>query len=202
MLGVQSQGPGVDNATLFGVRDDIVEGDLSALERGIAEGLIQPWCAVNFGDSTLAPWRKYLLPDADEDARRDSLAKRTAAFFDAIKQTKEQGFQADQTYVNTLADEFGVKAPLLPMESNKAPSIALAPTDIARVVSVNEARASAGLGPLLLNGAPDPDGALTVEEFSAKKAAKSSTPIGPAGTAPAGPTPIRPAAAPAAAARR
>lgn len=202
MLGVQSQGPGVDNATLFGVRDDIVEGDLSALERGIAEGLIQPWCAVNFGDSTLAPWRKYLLPDADEDARQASLAARTTAFFDAIKQTKEQGFQADQMYVDSLAAEFGVKAPILPMESNKAPSIALAPTDIARVVSVNEARASAGLGPLLLNGVPDPDGALTVEEFSAKKSAISSTPIGPAGTAPAGPTPIRPAAAPGVAARR
>jgi hypothetical protein len=202
MLGVQSQGPGVDAAALWGVRDDIVEGDLAALERGFYEGVIQPWCAVNFGDSTLAPWRKYLLPDADEDARHAALATRTAAFFDAIKQTKEQGFDASQSYVDALALDFGVKAPLLPMESNKAPSIALAPTDIARVVSVNEARASAGLGPLLLNGAPDPDGTLTVEEFSAKKAAKLSTPSAPSGSAGPGPTPIRPAAPPAAAARR
>ena len=44
-----------------------------------------------------------------------------------------------------------------------------------RVVSVNEARASAGVGPLLdALGQPDPDGRLTVEEYSAKKSAQAA----------------------------
>ncbi len=52
------------------------------------------------------------------------------------------------------------------------PTIALAPTDLAGVVSVNEARASAGLGPLLKDGGEDPDGFITVGEYKAKKEAK------------------------------
>jgi hypothetical protein len=49
----------------------------------------------------------------------------------------------------------------------KAPSTQLAPTDVAKVVTVNEARAAQGLGPLMLEtGTEDPDGGLTVAEFT------------------------------------
>ncbi|HEX4334709.1 MAG TPA: DUF935 family protein [Polyangiaceae bacterium] len=49
----------------------------------------------------------------------------------------------------------------------------LAPTDLAKVVSVNEARQTKGLGPLLgADGKTDPDGALTIAEFEAKRLAK------------------------------
>jgi hypothetical protein len=143
-MNVQSQGPGVDATALFGVRDDIVEGDLAALERGIAEGVIQPWCALNFGDSTLAPWRKYLLPDADDDARMKSEGERGAAFFAEMKAANDAGFKLTPAYIAKRAEAYGIPAP--------------------EVIA--------------------------------------STPIGPAGTAPAGPTPIRPAAPPVAAARR
>lgn len=48
----------------------------------------------------------------------------------------------------------------------------LTAADVANIVTVNEARASQGLGPLLLaNGEPDPDGNLMVSEFKAKRAA-------------------------------
>lgn len=96
---------------LFGVRNDIIEGSLGAIERGIKTGVIDPWCAINFGDSSLAPWRKYLLPDADEDARRKSLADRQTAFFNTIDAARKGQFEITQQYVDDLAKQFGVTAP-------------------------------------------------------------------------------------------
>lgn len=161
---------------LFGVRNDIVEGSLRAIERGIRTGVIEPWAALNFGDSALAPDRAYLFPDADEDARRKSLAERTKAFYDAIQSAKENGFDVTPAYLTSLAKDFGVIEPVLPTSSNRAPTVTLAPTDVAKVVLVNEARASAGLGPLMKGGATDPDGSLTVSAFSAKQEAAAQAP--------------------------
>lgn len=109
--GSQSSGPGVDAARLWGVRNDIVEGDLGALERGLYEGAITPWCALNFGDSSLAPWRKYRLPDPDESARRDAEAKLGAAFFVEMKAAKEVFGVLDPEWVAERAKAYGIKPP-------------------------------------------------------------------------------------------
>jgi len=163
VLGAAGGAPGVDIQALFGVATTKIQGDRKALERAIQTGFVEPWCAINFGDSRLAPLRKYKLVDADADADRASLAARTDAFFDEVEKTRANGFDISQEYVNGLAKKHGIDAPLLPVEAaDKAPSIALAPTDIARAVSVNEARASAGLGVLTdAMGQVDPDGRLT-----------------------------------------
>ncbi len=51
-------------------------------------------------------------------------------------------------------------------------SVSITGTDAAAVVTVNEARASMGLGPLALaTGSNDPDGFLTIAEFKAKRMA-------------------------------
>ncbi len=111
---------------LFGVRNDIVEGSLRAIERGIRTGVIEPWTAINFGDSTLAPERVYLMPDADEDARRKSLADRTKAFYDAVAAAKQaQIFDVDQEYVNALAEDYGITAPKLKASIPIAPAVTL-----------------------------------------------------------------------------
>jgi hypothetical protein len=48
----------------------------------------------------------------------------------------------------------------------------LTSSDIASIVTVNEGRSGAGLGPLMgLDGKPDKDGSLTVSEFKAKRLA-------------------------------
>lgn len=111
---------------LFGVRNDIVEGSVRAIERGIKEGVIDPWCAVNFGDSSLAPYRRYLMPDADEDARRKSLSDRQNAFFLAIKAARDAQFEITQAYVDDLAKDYGVRAPIVkvasPTPNGAAPS--------------------------------------------------------------------------------
>lgn len=188
---------------LFGVRNDIVEGSLRAIERGIKTGIIEPWCAINFGDSTLAPERCYQMPDPDQDAQRKSLGERTMAFHNAIEAAKKNSFDVTQAYVDKLAASFGIPTLMLPVQSAQAPTIALAPTDVAKVVRVNEARASAGLGPLTLpSGQLDPDGLLTVEEFSNKKAnAATAVNPNPNGGAPQGGPSSPPAAASGAGAR-
>jgi hypothetical protein len=179
-LGAQGGAPGVDITALFGVATTKVQGDFQCIERALLTGLIEPWCALNFGDSTLAPTRRYLLPDPDEDARRASVGTRRSAFFADIKASRDNGFEITQAYVEATAKAYDVDAPLLPKQSAKAPTIMLAPTDIARVVTVNEARASAGVGQLLLeDGTPDPDGKLTVEQFAAKKAAEVAAALAP-----------------------
>ena len=179
-LGSPGGAPGVDVKALFGVATTKVQGDLTALERGILTGTIEPWAAINFGDSTLAPARRYMMPDADAEAVHANLASRLENFHTAIERLRKNGFEVKQDTVEALAVRFDVPVPMLPIETTKAPSITLAPTDLARVVSVNEARASAGLGPLVLpTGAKDPDGLLTVEEFAAKKAANAEAVVPP-----------------------
>lgn len=112
-LGSKGDGPGVDIQTLFGVAATRVESDLKCIEKGIRTGTIEPWCAVNFGDSTLAPTRKYMLPDADADAARASLATRTSAFYDEIDRAKASGFAITQELADKIAAKHGVEAPQL-----------------------------------------------------------------------------------------
>lgn len=71
------------------------------------------WCALNFGDSSLAPTRRYLLPDADADAARASDATRTTAFYDEVDRAKSSGFAISQEWVNAVAKKHGVEAPTL-----------------------------------------------------------------------------------------
>jgi phage gp29-like protein len=133
---------------LFGVRNDVVEGDLRIIERATLTGIIEPWAAINFGDSTLAPTRIYLVPDADEDARRDAVAKQHDAFNRAVSAYRANGFDVTQEYLDALAEDYGVKAPRLAATVASVGGIMLAPTDIAKVVRVDEARASQGLPPI------------------------------------------------------
>lgn len=114
-LGQSSGAPGVDALALFGVSDYIVDGDLEAITRGIRTGVIEPWAAMNFGDSTLAPTREYQKPDTDEDARHESEAKRAAAFHAEIKAARENRFVLTQEYVNVRAAAYGIEPPMLPV---------------------------------------------------------------------------------------
>lgn len=112
-LGAQGGAPGVDIEALFGVSSTRVQGDLEAIERGFYEGVIQPWTAWNFGDSSLAPRRRYVVPRGDEDATLDAMSKRTASFWTALKLAHDAGITIDQDYVNGLAEDFDVRAPVL-----------------------------------------------------------------------------------------
>ncbi len=190
LMGSAGGAPGVDISALFGVATTIVQGDLDCITRALQTGYIEPWCAVNFGSSALAPSRRYLMPDADADKERESYARRSAALHDEVKRLRENGFDVNVEVVAALAKRYDVDAPTLPVQASRAPTVTLAPTDVAKVVLVNEARASAGLGPLMLpGGGADPDGNITVSEFDKKRTA-------PAAAAPGAPgAPLQPGAA-------
>lgn len=139
VLGSQGGAPGVDIQALFGVASTRVQGDLSAIERGILTGVIEPWCAMNFGDSSLAPQRKYKIPDTDEAARIDEVAKKRAAFFADIAAARENGFDVTQDYVEGVAEKYCMDAPALKV----APSAPVAqPAQQPPVAAVPKAVAS------------------------------------------------------------
>ncbi len=110
ILGAAGGAPGVDIGALFGVATTKVQGDVDAIERGFQSGLIEPWTAINFGDSSLAPYRKYCMPDADANALQKSLADRTAAFSAALKGRKDAGIELTQEDVDGLATDFNVRS--------------------------------------------------------------------------------------------
>lgn len=131
VLGSQGGAPGVDISTLFGVATTRVQGDLACIERGLQTGVIEPWCAMNFGDSSLAPKRCYMMPDADADAFKKSLADRTAAFSAALKGLFDAGLVITQDHVNGLAEDFGVRPPTV--QHAAAPVAPAAPSQLRRV---------------------------------------------------------------------
>ncbi len=197
-LGAKGGAPGVDITALFGVSITKVRGDLGCMERGFQTGVIEPWTAMNFGDSTLAPTRRYMLPDPDKDAWQAGIATRRTAFFADIDTARKTGFAITQEYVDQTAKEYDVIAPkLAELEDEEttdagAKPLAIASADLVGVVSANEARAAAGLGEWLLDGVPDPDGNLTVAQFVAKKAVVVAPP--PAAAPVVAPAPEPPAA--------
>lgn len=155
-------------AYLFNVRTDIVEGALRAIERGFKEGVLDPWTAINFGDSTLAPSRVYLMPDADEDARRESLATRSDAFYAAIEKAKANGFVVDQGYVADLAKAYGVPMPQLADATPSGVDI-FAYEAQGGVYTINELRARKGEPPV-------PWGNVSVPERLAQIGVTGSSP--------------------------
>lgn len=97
---------------LFGVRNDIIESDISTVGAGHSTGLLRPWSLINFGrwDRLSLTW---LMPDADEDARLESEAERVDAFNRAWKEFRENGALIDDGFLKDLATRYGVKAPKL-----------------------------------------------------------------------------------------
>lgn len=147
LLGSVGGAPGVDIATLLSTAATKLQGDKQTIESAIFSGMLVPWCAENVGDSTLAPRLSYRMPDSDAQREAEDYKAREDAFFATIERYKANGMQVDQLIVNELADRFGIDPPeLAPVASASVP-LTLAPTDVAKVVRVREARAAQGLPP-------------------------------------------------------
>lgn len=112
-LGTQGGAPGVDIESLFGVAATKVRGDLEVISRGINSGLIEPWCAINFGDSKLAPKRKYLVPNDEEESVTDAYAKRNAAYTKALVDFASAGLILTPYFIVELAKDYRVRPPSL-----------------------------------------------------------------------------------------
>jgi hypothetical protein len=147
-LGSQGGAPGVDISTLFGVATTKLQGDFEAIEEGINSGLIAPWAAINFGDSTHAPKLRYQLPDPDAEAKSKEEGDRVERLTTTMSNLKAQGFEIDQNVVDDLCVRFGTRQLKLSDAGVERVPLELAPTDVARIARVREARASQGLAPL------------------------------------------------------
>jgi len=118
-LGSPGGAPGVDILTLFGVSNTIGEGDLRALALGW-QMAIDTWAAINFGDSSLAPAYKYLIPNADEQAQREAYATRLDAALDAIAKMRASGLALAQEDIDTIASRFDVDLPTLSADTSSS----------------------------------------------------------------------------------
>jgi len=120
-LGSQGGAPGVDIESLFGVAATKVRGDLECISRGIDSGVIQPWCAVNFGDSKLSPTRHYCVPNDDAQAVTKDYAERNAAYYAALVAAKDAGLVLTPVYIAQLATDYDVRVPDLASPPVAAP---------------------------------------------------------------------------------
>lgn len=128
-IGTNGQAPGIDVTQLFGVRDDIVEGDLKCIERGILTGTVEPWTAINFGDSSLAPFRCYLMADGDEAVRTKSqdehatnVGNRVESFYRALEAAHTAGIPITQDLVDVMAADYRISAPRITTSIPGAPA--------------------------------------------------------------------------------
>lgn len=113
-MGAKGGAPGVDVEALFGVAATKIDGDLDCITKGFQTGVIEPWTALNFGDSTLAPTRTYVLPNSEQiDIVDPTLAARTDAFSAALKGRTDAGIAQTQEDVDGLAEDFKVRAPIV-----------------------------------------------------------------------------------------
>lgn len=108
ILGSQGGAPGVDIAALFRVASTIVQGDLDVLCDAINIGMLQPWAAINDGDSRNAPTLEFRMPDPDAAAVAAERDAKEKAFIEAVKQRREAGFEITQAVVDELAKAYGV----------------------------------------------------------------------------------------------
>jgi hypothetical protein len=131
-LGTQGGAPGIDIQELFGVATTKVRGDLEAITRAIDTGVIEPWCAINFGDSNLSPKRRYVLPNVEQEEVRKDMATRNDAFYSALVKARQAGITLTPVYVAELSKDYGVRppdfaAPIAPPVTKNAPAEGEAP---------------------------------------------------------------------------
>jgi len=163
-----------------GVEKELLEGDAKVLADIISTQIIKPFIIANGGREEHLPTITWTIFD-EEDAQ--SKASSIASFAKALTDFKTAGYEVDN--IKQAAEAFGLvlkkhatvaatpDAPEADVEETT--HIALTSTDIASIITVDEARASQGLGPLMTNGVRDPDGSLTVTEYKAKHSAIVAT---------------------------
>lgn len=186
ILGATGGAPGVDIASLFEVASTVLQNDVEALERGFREGLVIPWALMHGEDPDLITCLEYELPDPDKARRSEQEATAIDRFGAALKVLREAQMQVDQNTVDALAHTLGVTIPAtLAAQDTRVVPLDLAPTDVAKVVTVNEARLSRSLP-------PREGGDITIaEQDAALKAASVPAPAAPA--TPDAPAPAEPA---------
>lgn len=195
---------GFSNGTIHAeIRHDLIRFTAESLATCLHEQGLRPWAVENYGGGAAndnnaaadtAPWARWdTQPPADKLARAQALQALGSAISALDAALAPSGVRVD---ARELAGEYAVALVELPATGAKAPTIALAPTDVVKIVKVDEARAAAGVGPWTNpDGSRSPDGQLTVAQFAAKaEAAAVAPPPVPAALAPPPAPPLAEAA--------
>ncbi len=156
-------------------------------DAGIAETLreqgLTHWAERNYGDPEVTPRVKYIVEEPEDELKE---AQTLEAVGVALTALQLAGIDVD---IDAVAEIWGI--PMQPPANDQTEAeaqasagndaagsnVALTPSALASIITVNEARAAAGMGPLANeNGTGlNPDGNLTVAEFQAKHAATVAT---------------------------
>jgi hypothetical protein len=151
-----------------GIARTVADRTLKTIVRGINTGEVYPWLQINYA-TTIAETRGWVdpvlsipLPDPEADARKKAEAEAIDRRSDIIIKMRTAKLEVTQEEVDRISEAQGIPTVPLASVSSVTQSIALAPTDIAKVVRVDEARASQGLGPI-----GDERGVLTIGELDA-----------------------------------
>jgi hypothetical protein len=160
----------------WNVRHDLIARPTIAIVRALNMGHVAPYCDINYGDAIerakragawTYPTLRIPLVAPDRDQRIESLVKREAARTDIIASRRANGIVVTQEEANRLAEDLEVRVvPLAEASQKPVTRLDLAPTDLAKVVRVDEARASRDLPPI-----GDERGDLTISELEAKSKA-------------------------------
>lgn len=161
-----------------GLLHSAVGDDIAATVRGVNVAIGHE-VRFNYGDAIKPadyPALSIPLPDPEADARFDAKAKRQAAYTAQIKADRDAGLVVDEDRNALLASELGAIPGVL-AERSEAPvaRLDLAPTDIAKVVRVDEARRSRDLPPI-----GDERGDLTIVELDQQAKAQPAEAVPPA----------------------
>lgn len=153
--GTMTRGTGVYSAPIFaGVRRDLVDRDLKAAVRGVNLGHVIPYCRGNYqaaieeARAFVLPALDIPLPDPDADTRIKSYSDRVKALHEIVKAERDAGFEVTQERVEQLAASMSIEPPTLLVSAVATTQLQLAPTDVAKIARVDEARASQGLPPI------------------------------------------------------
>jgi len=174
--GTMSKDSGPYSAPIFkGVRRDLIDRDRHATVRGINAGHIGPWLRFNYAQSIAVatgwvdPVIDIPLPDPDREARIKSYGERVLLFHQIVKAERESGFEITQDRAEQIAMSLEIETPTLQVQSESVVPLQLAPTDVAKVVFVDEARRSQGLP-----GIGDERGKLTITELEGGKSSEEN----------------------------
>jgi hypothetical protein len=162
----------------WNVRHDLIARPTVAIVRGINQGHVAPFTDYNFADAKsgakragtwVDPVLEIPIVSPDRDERIDGEIRRYKALTEQVKAEKEAGGVVNQDRVNDLGKTFDVKPFTLSADTAPAARLDLAPTDIAKVVTGKEARASRGLPPF-----GDERDDMTIAELDALSKSKAA----------------------------
>jgi hypothetical protein len=166
------------------IKEDFIKFDEGRLSTCLYEQSTVPWAWVNYGTNLAAPWGRWQLKkpvDREQEARTLEMISRAVEILN-----KELAKEGKKISLVKYLELYDIPIENVPEQKQAATvQIPLAPTDIAKVVRVNEACRSNGLGDLLTpEGDIDERGNKLISELAPSESELLDAPSTPAGIEP------------------